>query len=395
MPPKRKNPPAKEVCCVCCQVITIGKDDALFCSGNCQQWLHRYCASVSVKCFKDIKEKDTPFLCFCCNEGKSQREIATLKNAVELLKLEIRTLKDSLSAAHLKSPHQESQPQRSYATAASSGESSSVSTVQAFHAAASGTHSKSKMPTPAQTLYHHDRKFNVIVYGIDECPKGTPKHARSESDLRSVISVLSKVDNSVESLSIRDVYRLGRYNSNPTHPRPILVKFIRAADVSSILSKKGSLSHPLVVKPDLSPEERRRDSVLLKERWSLIQSGIPRSDIKIRESRLYVRKKLFGYYDKSEFQYSSSASKSLPESTDLSQSDVQTPRDNTPLSHNAPPFVPENSIVESQSPPNISPTVLTTDHTCSLAQPNVMHTSTQPQSPSHSLSPPAPTTDSI
>ena len=290
MPPKRKNPPAKEVCCVCCQVITIGKDDALFCSGNCQQWLHRYCASVSVKClalsvskclalsvssvsvsvkcFKDIKEKDAPFLCFCCNEGKSQREIATLKNAVELLKLEISTLKDSLSAAHLKSHHQESQPQRSYATAASSGESSSVSTVQASHVAASGTHSKPEMTTPAQTLYHHDRKFNVIVYGIDECPKGTPKHARSESDLRSVISVLSKVDNSVESQSIRDVYRLGRYNSNPTHPRPILVKFIRAADVSSILSKKGSLSHPLVVKPDLSPEERRRDSVLLKERWS-------------------------------------------------------------------------------------------------------------------------------
>jgi len=346
---------------VCCQAVTIGQDEALFCSGKCQQWIHRYCASVSVACYKDIKKNDASFLCFCCNEGKSQREIAMLKSTVERLQQEISKLKESLPAAHLKDLHQESQPQRSYATVTRNGES----IADASHVTARGTHSKPEMPTPAQTLYHHDRKFNVIVYGIDECPKGTPKHARSESDLRSVISVLSKVDNSVESQSIRDVYRLGRYNSNPTHPRPVLVKFIRAADVSSILSKKGSLSHPLVVKPDLSPEERRRDSVLLKERWSLIQSGIPRSDIKIRESRLYVRKKLFGYYDKSEFQYSSSATKSLPESTDLSHSDVQTPRDNTPLSHNAPPFVPENSIVESQSPPEITPMVLTTDHTSS------------------------------
>ena len=95
----------------------------------------------------------------------------------------------------------------------------------------------------------------MSVYGIQECPKGTLKHAWSESDLKSVVSVLSKIDNSVKSQSIKDVYRLGRFNSNPKHPRPILVQFIRAADASSVLSKKGSLNHPLVIKPDLSPEE--------------------------------------------------------------------------------------------------------------------------------------------
>ena len=41
------------------------------------------------------------------------------------------------------------------------------------------------------------------------------------------------------------------------------------------LSKKGSLSHPLVIKPELSPEE---DSDLMEERWRLIQSGIPRGE---------------------------------------------------------------------------------------------------------------------
>ena len=42
------------------------------------------------------------------------------------------------------------------------------------------------------------------------------------------------------------------------------------------------------VKRDLSPTERLRDAVLLKERWSLIESGTPRTSIKIRHCKLYV-----------------------------------------------------------------------------------------------------------
>jgi len=38
----------KKTCYVCCQTIHMGKDDRLFCSGTCQQWLHRHCAMYSV-----------------------------------------------------------------------------------------------------------------------------------------------------------------------------------------------------------------------------------------------------------------------------------------------------------------------------------------------------------
>ena len=41
-------------------------------------------------------------------------------------------------------------------------------------------------------------------------------------------------------------------------------------------------------------EQRLRESALLKERWHLIQSGVPRSNIKIKENRLYVGSKLHG-----------------------------------------------------------------------------------------------------
>ena len=45
----------------------------------------------------------------------------------------------------------------------------------------------------------------------------------------------------------------------------ISIKFIRIADVSSILTMKGVLSPPIRIKPDMSSEERLRDSVLLKK----------------------------------------------------------------------------------------------------------------------------------
>ena len=44
-------------------------------------------------------------------------------------------------------------------------------------------------------------------------------------------------------------------------------------DVNTILANKRSLSTPLIIKPDMSPQERAVESALLKERWSLINAG--------------------------------------------------------------------------------------------------------------------------
>jgi len=73
-----------------------------------------------------------------------------------------------------------------------------------------------------------------------------------------------------------ECYRLGKYKAQQPRPRPILVKLRRTLDVNTILANKGSLSSPLIIKPDLSPEERAREAVLLKERWSLLQQGYKR-----------------------------------------------------------------------------------------------------------------------
>ena len=99
MPPKKRTQVStqKDQCCVCCQPIAKGKDESLFCAGDCQQWLHCYCAGVSAPCYRSIAEKALPFYCFACCLVRHKIEIDTLKDRVEHLKGEIASLKSSQS----------------------------------------------------------------------------------------------------------------------------------------------------------------------------------------------------------------------------------------------------------------------------------------------------------
>ncbi len=82
-------------------------------------------------------------------------------------------------------------------------------------------------------------------------------------------------------------------STEPSHG-PILVKFVRSADVISILSGVSKLQPPYFVKPDRSPSEREKEKCLISIRWSLVQSGIERKDIKIRNLSILVNNNRFG-----------------------------------------------------------------------------------------------------
>ena len=51
----------------------------------------------------------------------------------------------------------------------------------------------------------------------------------------------------------------------------------------------------------MSPEERSIEAEFLKQRWSLIQSGIDRKFIKIKKASIYVSNKLYGSIKKLKF----------------------------------------------------------------------------------------------
>ena len=99
-----------------------------------------------------------------------------------------------------------------------------------------------------------DTKFNIIMFGVDECPIGTNRLVRHNSDLNSVASITTSMVTNINANSINDCFRLDKFNPERQRPRPILVKFICSSDVQSVLSNRGKLSKPISIKPYMSPE---------------------------------------------------------------------------------------------------------------------------------------------
>ena len=146
------------------------------------------------------------------------------------------------------------------------------------------------------------RKFNVVVYGIAECARGTHRTERSRLDLESITNVLTETDATFNPLSIRDHIRLGKFVPDSSRPRPLLVKLNRSSDVQSLLSKENILNAPFRVKPDLSPEDRAIRSSLMKEKFSLIEGGTDSQSIRVTKTSIFINRRLYGKVVNGQFQ---------------------------------------------------------------------------------------------
>ena len=145
-------------------------------------------------------------------------------------------------------------------------------------------------------ISREDRKFNLVIYGIRESPKDSFRIIRMIHDHDLALSTLQKVLPVINKHRIKDCHRLGRYVENSRKPRPLLVKFKCADDVANILAKPHHLlaAEGIFLKPDLSPEQRRNKSALLRERRSLINSHTSRKVIEIHDDCIYVQDRLHG-----------------------------------------------------------------------------------------------------
>ena len=85
------------VCGVCCQAVTPGKDEALYCEGAWKRLMHRFCASITVEQYQELIAKEADFLCPTCCRAKQQLEIDNLSSEVTALKLELAQLKEAVT----------------------------------------------------------------------------------------------------------------------------------------------------------------------------------------------------------------------------------------------------------------------------------------------------------
>ena len=61
-----------------------------------------------------------------------------------------------------------------------------------------------------------DRKSNIVVFGVEECPQNTPRNTRIIRDTKEVSKVLSSIDVHIEPGQILDCFRLGKFKHQHT-----------------------------------------------------------------------------------------------------------------------------------------------------------------------------------
>jgi len=294
-PPKRNAKGGKnsEADCLICEEPIVEQsenctgDEALFCEGSCQGWIHRKCAGVTRPAFDKLGESDTPYFCSHCTLVNQNKEINNLANIIKDLNTSIMSLTETISSLQSNITKQSNQVQQP---------STSVSPPTA-----------SPRLVSSNSFTSSDRKFNVVVYGITECPANTNKQSRTQADLATFTTTLKEKKVMIESDSIKDLHRLGKYNSGNAKPRPLLVKFLRSADAIQVLSNQALFKYPINIKPDLSPEELATESALLKERRALINQNVERKRIKMRNNVLYLDNKIYGKFNGTEFVRTASA----------------------------------------------------------------------------------------
>ena len=133
---------------------------------------------------------------------------------------------------------------------------------------------------------HPDHKSNLIIFGQQE----SSRHVRQREDIVNAGELLTWLDPLVTTSLIVDSVRLGKYKEDGI--RPLLIRLTRPSDVQSILRERRKLaSKPGIgIKPDMTLDERKIESLLLLERRSLINSGATRSSIKISGIVIFVNK---------------------------------------------------------------------------------------------------------
>lgn len=83
-----ENDPSKKTktaICPICNGAIKEVQQAIFCEGNCKQWIHRQCASLPVDTYKKAGESQQPFYCLHCTVSLQKQEIDMLKEQVKSL----------------------------------------------------------------------------------------------------------------------------------------------------------------------------------------------------------------------------------------------------------------------------------------------------------------------
>ena len=188
--------------------------DSIFCKGTCKAWLHRGCAGMSKAAFEKVCDTNDPFFCPYCRLVSQGVEITSLKASLSSLLDELSSVKALVKSMNAKvSLGPVPPPVHPLNQSSASEHGVSPIVPDPFPNLSSKPPSKSSHPQH-ESLFYPDREYNVVLFGVEECKKGTSRSVRLQSDLENAVSVLSSITPSVQSESVKDLLRLGKFDSS-------------------------------------------------------------------------------------------------------------------------------------------------------------------------------------
>jgi len=310
-PPHKKTTSEAAVDLSCVKCSKSVQSDGVQCE-RCCRWEHRDCAGLSKSLYKALSNSPGSVMCFCSScEPKVKLAIKFFDDIEE----KHRTLESRLQQL------EQRVSKSTESNVAPSNSSSSGNSASQFTSSEQTTSSATK---PA----NFDRQCNVVVYGIKESAPDTDRKTRLMHDIKQALTSFTPISDQLEPNAVKDCYRLGKFNPSHSRPRPLMIKFLRNIDATHILSNKKLLQPPVYVKPDLTLDERKTESLLLKERRVLINKGAIRKRIKLRKSQLLVDNQPYCAVKNSQLQFFSHPFSSMD--TTQAVVDQQSPNQNLP-----------------------------------------------------------------
>jgi hypothetical protein len=94
------------------------------------------------------------------------------------------------------------------------------------------------IPQSQLSTASNDKRLNLVMYGVQENPKGTRRHVCNRNDLDNCLCVLKDINPDISSNPVRDCTHLGKFSESSPRPRPLLLTFVASINVSKVLSNR-------------------------------------------------------------------------------------------------------------------------------------------------------------
>lgn len=263
--------------CKSCNNILTENIDAIQCSGLCNEWLHIECASISKSQYKVIKTiRNLHWCCNECNVNKNNANTLQENNDTRINELltkvtkveEIcKTLKNEV--AYIKNAIDEQNKQ------------SMTKTINNTKLHETGSINNNHKP------YHeYEYKSQIRLYGLTE-QTGNNVSDRMEKEFEAINKILAFLK--LERIQILNLQRIGSFYQDRC--RTLVISLNSIWDARLILAAANNLFNyeikGLFLRPNLSISDLRIEKIILKKRWELIKSGVPKKSLKIKGLKLY------------------------------------------------------------------------------------------------------------